>query len=72
MKKSKESEIQRLAKKVVALRKAKGWSGLEFGRQTGLSVPMIRRIENARTWPQMRVLQSVATALGVKIGDLFI
>lgn len=42
----------------------------ELSERSGLSLSLVRGIENGRNSPTLRSLEAVAGALGVKLGDL--
>jgi Zn-dependent peptidase ImmA (M78 family)/DNA-binding XRE family transcriptional regulator len=53
------------------IREARGLSQFQVAALAGISRPAYRNIENGNSTPKVSTLQSIATALGVKLQDLF-
>lgn len=51
-------------------RKAKGWSQEELADQSGLHRTYVSGVERGIRNPTLTVLEKLAVALGLKIGDL--
>jgi transcriptional regulator with XRE-family HTH domain len=62
--------IKRMAKRLKQLRNAKGWTQEELAARTGISRVHIARLETARMEPGLLVLEKLAKAFKVKVGDL--
>lgn len=60
----------KLSEKIKQIRKEKGISQRELGRQIGMSGQMISKIEGDSTTPSLETLVKISTALGVKVTDL--
>lgn len=52
------------------LRRQKGWTQLELGRQAGVRPDTLSRWETDASWPQMAKLFDVARCLGVSMDYL--
>jgi transcriptional regulator with XRE-family HTH domain len=64
-------EIQkRLATRVRALRRDKGWSQEELAHLAGLHRTFVSQIERAVKISTIVTVEKVASALGVRIGEL--
>ena len=64
-------EIQkRLATRVRALRRDKGWSQEELAHQAGVHRTVVSQIERAVKISTIVTVEKVARALGVRIGEL--
>jgi transcriptional regulator with XRE-family HTH domain len=62
--------IKRMAKRLKELRGAKGWTQEELAAKARVSRTHLARLETARMEPTLGVLEKLAKALGVKVGDL--
>jgi transcriptional regulator with XRE-family HTH domain len=62
--------IKRMAKRLRQLRNANGWTQQELATRTGISRVHIARLETARMEPGLIVLERLAKAFKVKVGDL--
>lgn len=60
----------RLTRNMQALRRSKGWSQEELADRAGLHRTYISGVERGVRNPTLTVLDRIATALGVGIGDL--
>ncbi len=60
----------RVGKSVQRLRQAKGWSQEELAEQAGMHRTYVSGIERGIRNATVTVLERLATALGVQIGDL--
>ncbi|ACV64572.1 helix-turn-helix domain protein [Desulfofarcimen acetoxidans DSM 771] len=54
------------------IREAKGWTQSQVADLAGISRVAYRNIENGNTTPKVSTLQNIASAVGVKLQDLFI
>ena len=52
-------------------RKQKGYTLIQLEGITGISKSTLNNIENGKTSPTLSQLESIASALGVRITDLF-
>ncbi|MBI4476661.1 MAG: helix-turn-helix transcriptional regulator [Acidobacteria bacterium] len=52
------------------MRRGKRFTQQEVARRTGLAVPFLSRLENARAQPSITTLERLAEGLGVTVGDL--
>lgn len=59
-----------IARRVVQLRAARGWSLADLAKQTGVSKAMISRIERAQSSPTAMTLGRLASGLGVTLADI--
>jgi len=64
------SPIKRMAKRLKALRAARGWSQADLAERSGVSRVHIARIETAKMEPTLGVIEKLAKALRVKPGEL--
>ena len=62
--------LERMAKRLKALRAARGWSQAALAERSGVSKVHIARIETEQREPTLGVLEKLAKALKVKVGDL--
>ncbi len=62
---------ERLAKNLRKLRQQKGWSQEEFAHQAGIHRTYISDLERAARNPTITVVDKLAVALEVEIGELF-
>lgn len=60
----------RLTRNIQALRRSKGWSQEELADRAGLHRTYISGVERGVRNPTLTVLDRIASALGVGIGDL--
>jgi transcriptional regulator with XRE-family HTH domain len=60
-----------LASNVRRLRKARGWTQDHLAAETEIEQAAISLIENGRANPTLLMIESVARALGVGLGELF-
>lgn len=61
---------QRLAKNVKRLRDLRGWSQEELAEQAGFHRTYISQVERALKNPTIVAVEKLATALGVRAGQL--
>jgi transcriptional regulator with XRE-family HTH domain len=61
---------RRLAGRVRALRREKGWSQEELAHRAGLHRTFISQVERAAKNTTIGSTEKIATALGVRMGDL--
>jgi transcriptional regulator with XRE-family HTH domain len=59
-----------MAKRLKQLRNAKGWTQEELARRARISRVHLARIETARMEPTLGIIEKLAKALKVKVGDL--
>ena len=52
-------------------RTQKGYTLIQLAEVTGISKSTLNNIENGKTSPTLSQLESIASALGVRITDLF-
>jgi Zn-dependent peptidase ImmA (M78 family)/DNA-binding XRE family transcriptional regulator len=64
--------LQILAQNVRRLRTAKRFSQSALANTASLSLPAIKNLELAKSAPRMRTIQAIASALEVKLQDLFL
>ena len=62
--------IKRMAKRLKQLRNAKGWTQAELAAKAGVSRVHVARLETAKMEPTLGVLEKLAKALKVTVGDL--
>lgn len=60
----------RLAKNLRRLRQAKGWSQEEFAFEAGLHRTYVSDLEREARNPSISIIDKLALALGVKVGEL--
>ena len=60
----------RLAVKMKALRKERGWSQEALAGEAGLDRTYVSGVERRVKNPTITVIERIATALGCKLGDL--
>lgn len=60
----------RLAERILAARRAQGWSQEELAQQSGLSLRTIQRIENGESKPRLHSLRVLAETLSLELQDL--
>ncbi len=60
-----------LGKKIQKFRKSLGYSQERFAEMLGISRTHIGHIEQGRKSPSLKLLDKIAKALKVKVGDLF-
>lgn len=66
-----DNELKGVGKRVRVLRKLKAFTQEELGEKAGLSYKFVGEIERGEVNPSLDSLIKIATALGVKVGDLF-
>jgi transcriptional regulator with XRE-family HTH domain len=71
MKTSGENEKVSLGRRIRTLRKARGWTQEELGKQADTSYKFLGEIERGVQNPSFTILVRVAGALGVKLPELF-
>lgn len=64
-------ESLRIGAAILRVRKAKGWSIKTLAETARLSTGMISQIERGRSFPSLKSLSMLATALGVPLGTFF-
>ena len=52
-------------------RQQKGYTLIQLAEVTGISKSTLNNVENGKTSPTLSQLESIASALGVRITDLF-
>ena len=62
--------LERLAMKLRALRKERGWTQTDLAKRAKVSPGYIARLETLRHDPKLSTLIKLADALGVKVGRL--
>ena len=60
----------RLAKNLRRLRQAKGWSQEEFAFEAGLHRTYVSDLEREARNPSISIIDKLAIALGVRVGEL--
>jgi transcriptional regulator with XRE-family HTH domain len=65
-----ETVLERLAMKLKALRKERGWKQPDLAKKAGLSPGYIARLETGRHDPKLSTLLKLAKALGVPVTEL--
>ncbi len=63
--------MQRLGKRVKALRRERGLTLVQLGQRVSLSASYLSQIERGVTMPSLSRLTAIAEALGVGVGDFF-
>lgn len=58
---------ERVAARIAALRKRRGWSVAELARRTGIAAPNLHRLEAAKHVPSTSTLLRVAEAFGIGV-----
>ncbi len=66
-----EIVLERLAMKLKALRKERGWKQPDLAKKSGLSPGYIARLETGRHDPKLSTLVKLAKALGVPVTELW-
>jgi XRE family transcriptional regulator, regulator of sulfur utilization len=61
---------RRLAERVKAFRKAKGWSQEELADRAGIHRTFVSQVERATKRTTIRSLEKLVNALGVSFGEL--
>lgn len=61
---------ERLSRNMRRLRQSKGWSQEEFAHQAGLHRTYVSDLERGARNPTISVVDKLAVALGVPVGDL--
>jgi transcriptional regulator with XRE-family HTH domain len=61
---------RRLAERVKAVRKAKGWSQEELAHQAGIHRTFVSQVERATKRTTIKSLEKIVKALGVTFGEL--
>lgn len=56
-----------IAKKIISLRKAVGWTQSELARRSGITSAAISQIEKGNRWPSLEVIIKLRNALNVSI-----
>ncbi len=62
---------RRVARRLIDLRTARGWSQEELGAKAGLSYKFIGEVERSQKSPSLDSLGRIAAGLGVDILELF-
>ena len=62
--------IERMATRIKAARKKRGWSQEELAQKAGLSRTYLARLETARQDPTLSTLEKLAKALRVNVAKL--
>jgi transcriptional regulator with XRE-family HTH domain len=65
-----ERVLERLAVKLKALRKERGWTQPDLAKKAALSPGYIARLETGRHDPKLSTLVKLAKALGVSVMEL--
>ncbi len=60
----------RVARRVVSVRRAKGWSVAELARRSGIAAPNVHRVESGRHVPSTATLVRLSEALDVSLSTL--
>lgn len=66
----KEELARKIGKRIIQLRKKKGWSQSELARECFKDRQSIERVEAGHTNPTAYTLYEVASALGVSLAEL--
>jgi transcriptional regulator with XRE-family HTH domain len=61
---------RKVGARLEAVRKARGVKQKDLARQTGISQPILSKLEGGRMKPNTEYLHLIATALGVSLGEL--
>ncbi len=64
------SPIKSVAMRITQLRTKRKWTKRELAQRAGLSYGYLWRLEAARQDPTLTVLEKLAKALGVSVGEL--
>ena len=62
---------QKIGEKIRTLRKERGYTLKMLSEKTGISTPMLSKVENAQTLPPTSTYANIASGLGISLGDLF-
>ena len=62
----------KIGKKIRTVRKINGLTLKKLSEKTGISVPMVSKIETAQTNPTISTYSNISSALGISLGDLII
>ena len=71
MSKRKKDVIENFGERLAQLRKAAGYTQVEFAAEVGITQRMVAYYEAPNAQPPARLLPQIATALGVTIDELF-
>ncbi len=66
----KEEFLRRLGKRIIEIRKQKGWSQSELARNCDKERQSIERLENGKINPSAFYLQQIAEGLGIEVKEL--
>ena len=67
---TKDELKERLGKRIVVLRKAKGWSQADLARACGKDRQAMEKLENGKVNPTIYTLYEVAKALDINLNEL--
>lgn len=63
-------EKNRLAKRIRAFRKLKGYTQLELAEELGISIGILGAVERGTRIPDQRLIERVAETLGISVAEL--
>jgi transcriptional regulator with XRE-family HTH domain len=63
-------EKNRLAKRIRAFRKLKGYTQLELAEELGISIGILGAVERGTRMPDQRLIERVADTLGISVAEL--
>jgi transcriptional regulator with XRE-family HTH domain len=63
--------VERFAERLKALRAEKNMTQITLSEKTGIQTTYLSDLENAKKEPCLRVLDMLATSLGVSLSELF-
>ncbi len=66
-----DETIKKIGEKIRKVRRRNDLTLKKLSEKTGISIPMLSKIETAQTSPPVSTYANIATALGVLLGDLF-
>jgi transcriptional regulator with XRE-family HTH domain len=66
-----DETIKKIGEKIRGVRRRNDLTLKKLSEKTGISIPMLSKIETAQTSPPVSTYANIATALGVLLGDLF-
>ena len=62
---------KRFGKRIRELREAKGMSQIALAEKIGIEQPHLSNLENGRKEPKLRVIEMLASGLGVSLRKMF-
>lgn len=66
-----DDTIKKIGEKIRKVRRRNDLTLKKLSEKTGISIPMLSKIETAQSSPPVSTYANIATALGILLGDLF-